>query len=84
MAKKEKVVLVEWEDAFTSSRWQERDYDKKASFTVHTAGILVEKNARHVVVALNTNIKGTGMSDVITIPSGMVRKYKVVERFEPR
>ena len=81
--RKEKVVLVEWDDAATLSNWHGSKLER-ANHWIYTAGVLVEKNKKHVCVALSVQPSENEQSDVIRIPMGAVRKIKTIGTFEVR
>lgn len=84
MSQIKQIVLVKWEDAVSNSQWQPAaDAKSMEPHIIHTAGILLKKDEKHVVLALN-NCKETGnVADVMQIPRGMVRSIKRVGSFKP-
>jgi len=79
-----KIVLVEWEDAYTTHGWRDDgEMDVLHTARTVTCGILKKTKGDAISVILN---QGRGVySDGITIPKGSIksiRQLKISERRE--
>ncbi len=80
---KEKIVLVKWEDAYSAEAWRDRDDRKEMKpCLIYTVGTLIKKSEDAVILTLSID-PGNGMvADTMRIPTGMIRKYKVIGTYE--
>lgn len=73
-----KLVLVEWEDAYTNHGWRE-DGDDEGLHTASTTtcGFLKKETKGYITVILN---QGRGVySDSITIPKGCIKRLRYLK-----
>lgn len=80
--KKGTLVLVEWHDAHSHSRWQSMETSKVECrpLVCHSAGIIIENENKYVSVAGTVSFDGKGVldafTDIMVIPEGMIQKIK--------
>lgn len=70
-----KLVLIEWEDAYTDHGWRSDDeVDGLHTARTVTCGFLKKETEGYVAVILN---QGRGVySDAITIPKGCIKRMR--------
>lgn len=81
---KEKVVLVEWDDAsFNSGYYDKKDKDNFKPVTTKTAGFVVKSDRKSIVISHDRFYKEDGEIDderhITTIPRGMIRRITVLK-----
>ena len=82
------MVYVEWEDAeFLQHGWAGIVEIKTAGIEpaiIRTAGWLLDKNKQYILVAgsiASGRENAEAASDVMKIPAGMVRHFKILKEF---
>ena len=84
--RKEKVVLVEWDDSWSTEAWRDREESIERLLKpciCFTTGIVIKQTDSRVVVAMNIETSGA-MSQTMSIPRSAIRKLKTIGTFEVR
>lgn len=73
-----KPVLVDWVDPASTGRWRDReDAEQFRAAKCRSAGFLVSKNAKWVVLALSQgDAQVDDVLDTLTIPRGCVTRIR--------
>ena len=82
--RKEKIVLVEWDDSRSTEEWRDREESVEELLEpckCFTAGIFIKKTDTRLVIAMNVETSGT-ISQTMSIPRSAIRKVKTVGTFE--
>ena len=83
-AKTKQIVLVEWEDSIVQGGWRSMEQAEKVeASTCYTAGVLIEKNSKHVIIGQSWYPAADDVSNTTQIPRGMVRSIKRIGSFKP-
>jgi hypothetical protein len=72
------IVLIEWEDAYSGSSWRHKDDIKHEALIVETVGY-VHMHDKEGIYVIQTLAKSGDTSGRFFIPSGMIRKIKVLK-----
>lgn len=77
MAKKLKLVEVEWIDPASWSRWNSREYYENAEYSeCRSVGYLMTKNRDKVVLVQSLDDDGHGAADGIVLPRKVVTNIR--------
>lgn len=84
MNKKNELVVVEWEDAWSHDGWigdEDAEEEAKNQAKVMTAGYIIRRDKNGIALAQGVGLhKGQiGYSGIFVIPNGMIRKIKKVK-----
>lgn len=74
------TVLIKWIDAASTSQWTMVDDFGRHPAHINTIGMFVGEDDTHWVVCLNHDWVNNNMSDIISIPKGMISYVQVLER----
>ena len=84
--RKEKIVLVEWDDSWSTEIWKDRKESIEGLLepcVCFTTGIVIKQTDSRVVVAMNIETSGA-ISQTMSIPRSAIRKLKTIGTFEVR
>lgn len=79
---KEKIVVIEWDDASAGGGWQHKD-DRRQDcrpYRCRTAGFLIDETEHSVLLCLNLS-SNNKYSETMQIPKTQIRKRRVVARY---
>jgi len=73
------VVVVGWRDPTTFNHWQvEEDAVEQTAGLIVSAGFLLKKGRKYLMVLLNKGVSNGAVSDYVTIPRGCVEFITVL------
>lgn len=79
--KRRRILEVEWDDSATLSRWgYEKEHTESSVAKCRSVGYLIERNEKHIVLALNASDETGRVGDTISIPAACVRKVRRIDK----
>ena len=75
MAKRRKLVHVEWEDSAFTPGWRSHDHNLPGTSPCESVGFLLEKSKSRVILAMQVNGDG-GYGEAMAIPRSVVKKIR--------
>lgn len=79
--KREKILLVEWDDTAGHGRWRDRDEAKKeTTVPAFTVGFLIDRNEDRIVVASScAHSDHSHVTDTMAIPMHAVKRISTLK-----
>lgn len=71
-----KVVLIQWQDHYSSYGWVEPEDAKALGHLNISAGLLIEKNHEHTTIAQTAHADGSQYADLLHILTKDIIKFE--------
>lgn len=74
-----KIVIAEWDDAYSHGGWHERNREVDHVARCVTVGILLYNDKEQVTISQNTSNTSGNVGDTISIPKGCIKRIRYLK-----
>ena len=78
------MVLVEWDDAYSSGGWHVARSGVDRVSVCTTVGLLIEETNQRLTIAQNFSSTSGNIADTINIPKGCIKRIRILKLKDER